>query len=239
MEEEKVKKYVEENFMKLLTYLDKRKKYENSVFVEYQKEEEERFNSVRSQIDSLMYSFYGRGLNEKVETDSTLSYQLLLICSYVQSHFLINDLIMNGQYIDSITLIRKQLEILTRLHELDAKPLLKLEKKTPNVINTLGKLGKSLYPFLSKIAHMASTDIEKLLHIVQHGELTGPTPFSEYKKEISRDIFNAHFCISIYFLAWLIKKQEDLLTKDYVEENQLLLTLFQECMDLGIIVVTE
>jgi hypothetical protein len=43
-----------------------------------------------------------------------------LVTSYVRTHFIVTDLILNGDLVEAVTLIRKQLESVARLNELES-----------------------------------------------------------------------------------------------------------------------
>jgi hypothetical protein len=118
----------------------------------YRQNEPEQHNVFRITLDGLIVRTSKQLLNKFDNTTDKISYQLSLSASFLRTHFIINDMILNGDLIEAFTLIRKQLEALTRLHEIDDKPLLKLLKKTPNVINLFGEGGKKIYPTLSEIA---------------------------------------------------------------------------------------
>jgi hypothetical protein len=103
-------------------------------------------------------------------------------------------------------LLKKQLESLTRLHELDAKPLQKLMRKTPNVINRFKEMGKQAYTHLSKIAHFASPRAGELLYVVgREGDLIGPSMIPVYTDAAHR-CFDMQALVSFYFLFWFIGK---------------------------------
>jgi hypothetical protein len=114
-------------------------------------------------------------------------------------------MILNGDLIEAFTLIRKQLEALTRLHEIDDKPLLKLLKKTPNVINLFGEGGKKLYPTLSEIVHSATPRVGELLTIETFDDgRTGPSLHPAYNVD-ALACYDIHAYVSIYFVFWFIE----------------------------------
>ena len=119
--------------------------------------------TIRASLDGEI-SLISKHFHKKIENPTEkISYKLDLTCSFIRTHFVINDLLLTGDIIEAATLIRKQLEVLTRLIEIDANPLAKLLKKTPNVCNVLNKMGKSLYPELSEIAHSGTPRVGKLI----------------------------------------------------------------------------
>jgi hypothetical protein len=90
----------------------------------YRKNEPEKHNSFRIILDGLIARTSKQLLNKLDNSNEKISYQISLTTSFIRTHFLINDLILNGDLIEAFILIRKQFESLTRLHEIDDKPLL-------------------------------------------------------------------------------------------------------------------
>ena len=142
------------------------------------------------------------------DTDEKKSYQLSLSASFCRTHYLINDLIMCGDLIEGLVLIRKQLESLTRMYELDKTPLQKLLKRTPNVTNVFGKSGKVMYPQLSEFAHFATPRVGELLSVVEKGELRGPSLVPEFS-EAAFGCYEFHVLVSIYFFPFFIDKLQE------------------------------
>ncbi len=116
---------------------------------------------------------------------------------------------MDGDLIESYTLIRKQFEKYTRLNELDNKPIEKLRGKTPNVINLFGNAGKEIYPELSEVAHFGHPRVSEFLSIETEDGKKGPSIFPTYK-ESAIICYDRSAFVALYFSAWLI---------DFVEEN--------------------
>lgn len=90
--------------------------------------------------------------------DEVLQYKLLLAVSFMRSHICACEHIFNSENIEGVTLLRKQLELLARMKEVDVKELAELYDKVPNV--SYGRPMNVLYGLLSKIAHNA--DVESL-----------------------------------------------------------------------------
>ena len=138
----------------------------------YKKNETDQEFSIRLRVDGLMVKL-ANNMSAKIKSEyenENTSYQLALLSSFVRTHFIINDHILNSDLVEASILTRKQLESLTRLHELDTKIVDKLTGKTPNVQNVLKGPGKQLYPHLSSIAHFADP--------VSYTHLTLPTIYS-------------------------------------------------------------
>lgn len=201
----------------------------------YRRAETNEENVLRISIDGLVAQLASNMTNRIANTDEKSSYQIALVTSYIRSHFLINDMILDGDIVEATTLIRKQLESLTRVHELDANPLAKLMKKTPNVINCFKSVGKKIYPHLSEIAHFTTPRVGELLHVVEDGDLVGPSLHPQYTKA-AHGSFDLQTLISIYFLFWLIEKQKSWYPNiDSTSDMAVLYSAFQIALDSGVI----
>ncbi|NTU73464.1 hypothetical protein HGB07_04835 [Candidatus Roizmanbacteria bacterium] len=177
----------------------------------YRKKEPEKYNVFRMTLDGIIVRTSRQLLNKFDNTTDKISYQISLSASFVRTHFIVNEMILNGDLIEAFTLIRKQLEALTRLHEIDKKPLLKLLKKTPNVINLFGESGKKLYPNLSEIAHFATPNVGELLTINTFDDgRVGPSLHPTYNID-ALACYDRHAYVSIYFVFWFM----DFLKKIY------------------------
>jgi hypothetical protein len=181
----------------------------------YRKAEPDAHNSFRITLDGLIARSI-QNLSIKIDTPTEkISYQISLAISFVRTHFIINDMIMNGDLIEAFTLIRKNFESVTRLHEIDNNPLLKLLKKTPNVINIFKKGGKQLYPTLSEIAHFGTPDVGALLTVNSHEDgRIGPSLFPAYNVD-ALGCYDRHAYVSIYFSFWLIQFLKTLYGEKY------------------------
>jgi hypothetical protein len=117
----------------------------------------------------------------------------------------VTDLILNGDLIEAVTLIRKQLESLARLHELDHKPLNKLQGETPNVGMFFRHGGGEMYGRLSEVAHFSKPRVSELMHVIQDGERIGPSLHPVFT-EHSFACLDMHHFVAIYFLVWVTEK---------------------------------
>lgn len=88
--------------------------------------------------------------------DENFQYKMLLLISFMRTHYVLYELIFLSSNIEAAVLARKQIELLCRIKELSKYDVQQLEKKTPNVSN-LKLFGKE-YGLLSTIAHSASFD---------------------------------------------------------------------------------
>lgn len=171
----------------------------------YRRSEPDGHNTFRITLDGLIARTIQQLANKIENPTEKISYQISLAISFVRTHFIVNDMIMYGDLIEAFTLIRKNFESLTRLHEIDENPLLKLQKKTPNVINIFKEGGKQLYPTLSEIAHFGTTRVGELLTINSHADgRTGPSLHPAYNVD-ALGCYDRHAYVSIYFSFWLIQ----------------------------------
>lgn len=90
-------------------------------------------------------------------------------------------------------------------HELDSKPLQKLTGKVPNIKNILKEGAGRMYGDLSEVAHFSTPRVAELLHIFDHGELTGPSLLPIYSERCGACMDMDHF-VSLYFIAWMVEK---------------------------------
>lgn len=171
----------------------------------YRKIEPNEHNVFRITLDGLLARTIQQLANKIEKPTEKISYQISLAISFVRTHFIINDMIMNGDLIEAFTLIRKNFESLTRLHEIDKNPLQKLLKKTPNVINIFKEGGKQLYPTLSEIAHFGTPRVGELLTVNSNVDgRVGPSLHPAYNED-ALSCYDRHAYVSFYFSFWLIQ----------------------------------
>lgn len=102
------------------------------------------FTIVTNKLDGIVFA------EEKVQ------YKLLLIISFMRTHYVINELITYSEIIEASTLMRKQLELIARLKEIDVSELERLDKKVPQMKHI--QWMKEYYGIWSQVAHNASFD---------------------------------------------------------------------------------
>ncbi|WP_131450714.1 hypothetical protein [Flavobacterium subsaxonicum] len=165
-------------------------------------------------------------------------YQIALSASFIRTHFLLHRLLFEGHGVEAMTLCRKNLENLTRIYELDKNTIIKLSKKTPNVRNILGNLGKFLYPTLSEIAHFGTMDISALLSTKIESGIHSVSIYPNYEAEF-QNLINADIVISLRFLAWLILFCELNLDYNPKEDMEILYVLGNMCIEEKILVLSK
>lgn len=120
--------------------------------------------SVLDSINGYYAELFNLIKNHLVD-NSALGYQYGLIVSFIRSSITIENLILNGMNIEAICLIRKQLELLARLEELNEKNYSELIHKTPNMKYVGEK--KRTYSQLSEISHSSVRETLHLLGIAE------------------------------------------------------------------------
>jgi hypothetical protein len=205
----------------------------------YREAETSQENTLRILIDGQIAQLPDK-LRAKVDaTDEKTSYQISVSASFVRTHFVITDLILDGDLVEAIVLIRKQLESLARLHELNTKPLQKLAGKVPNIQNVLKGDAARLYGDLSEVAHMSKPRVGELLEIFRHGELIGPSLMPTYSRN-SAACFDMNSFIAIYFLAWIVERLPALYSKyNNSEDKRLLAMTLKLALECGVIRIPE
>ena len=173
---------------------------------QYRRAETSEQNTLRILIDGQI-ALLAEKVVDRIEcTSPAISYQIGVSASFIRSHFIVADSILQGDLLESLIIIRKQLESLARLHEIDSKPLEKLAKKVPNIQNVLkGEAGR-LYGHLSEVAHYSTPRVGELLDVVERGELIGPSLLPTYQPERSGACFDMNCFIAVYFIGWMVEK---------------------------------
>jgi len=171
---------------------------------EFRRTEAEQNNVLRILVDGQIGQIADRVTNKVQATNPAISYQIGVSASFIRTHFLVSDLILNGDLIEAIILIRKQLESLTRLHELDSEPFLKLSGKVPNIKIFQGAAAR-MYGGLSEVAHFSTSSVGELLHVAERGELVGPSLLPVFTERSLACFDMVHF-VAVYFIAWIVEK---------------------------------
>ena len=215
-------------------------KSRNEVRGTYKKKEKSEENTLRILIDGLIAKIAKEQTVKKTpKTNEKISYQISLLASFIRTHFLISDLFMQGDLIETITLIRKQLESLVRMHEIDEKPLMRLYRKTPNVCNIFKSSGKKIYPKLSEVAHFGTPEVGELLKVVETGDLIGPSLIPIYH-DYSLACLDLNCFVAIHFLYWLIEKQIEFHDDfDGILEKQIFYDILHLAIKLDVIRLPE
>lgn len=119
----------------------------------YKKNESDSLFSLRVMSDLVLMDLKKKLLNKPqtglTPNDSNIIYYL---GTYIRSYYLISELIMKGYDLEAITLMRRSLEILSRIADLDKSEKQELPEKMPKMSSAINEAVR-LYGDLSKIAH--------------------------------------------------------------------------------------
>lgn len=171
----------------------------------YRRNERETDNTLRILVDGQVASL-GLAMSQKIAAVSeSTSYQIGVSASFIRTHFVLGDHILNGDLVEALTLIRKQLESVARLHELDSTPLQKLAGKVPNIKSVLARQAARVYGDLSEVAHFSTSRVSALLHVLQDGDRIGPGLVPSFTERAFACFDLVHF-ITVYFIAWMLEK---------------------------------
>jgi len=189
---------------------------------DFRRAEREDGNTLSILIDGQLAAIDTKMVRPISKVDPAVSYQIGLVTSYIRTHFVVTDLILNGDLIEAATLVRKQLESIARLHELDHKPIEKLHGRTPNVGQFFRHGGGEMYGTLSEVAHFSKPRVSEFMRVIQDGERIGPSLHPVFA-ELSFACLDMHHFVSIYFLGWITEKLSEWYPELDHSENQTLL----------------
>ena len=120
-------------------------------------------------------------------------YLVYLLVTYARSHMIVSDLIAVGDLVDAATLTRRQMEVMSRLHEVRATPdLATLMRKTPNVGRPQTQV-RRMYGEYTGIAHASNPVNMQLFGRGVDSELVALYPR-----------FTEHAYVSLQHLALLV-----------------------------------
>ncbi|TRX23637.1 hypothetical protein [Flavobacterium franklandianum] len=187
-----------------LLYQEQADKTRAIVKKAFETNETEVHYSFRITLDGLINLVAKKLVGKYEEPTKEFLYQLNIAISYIRSHYIINELILSGDLIEAYTLIRKQLEKLTRLHEIDSLPLKILIGQTPKVNNVFKEVAKVLYRELSEVAHFGKPKVSQLISFRTSDGKNGPSLFPTYK-ESALICYDKNAFVALYFTHWLIE----------------------------------
>ena len=103
----------------------------------FRREETNEQNILRIGVDGMIATLSEKIATPIAEVTEESSYQIGLSASFIRSYYLVTDLFMNGDLIEGLVLLRKQIEVLARITELEENTVAKLRGKTPNIKHIL------------------------------------------------------------------------------------------------------
>ena len=181
---------------------------------EFLSQESPAYNNARIMIDGLVSSIFLKADEPIKLITPEGEYQLLIGASFVRTHLLLDGIILNGHIVDSHCLLRKQLEQLARLQELESQTVDKLKKKTPNIKNA-GDGSGPVYGAQSEVAHFSLPEVGySLLATLSCGTHSRVTAQPSFTRN-SVFAMNSRLFIGVKFAAWFIAR----LIRWYPEKN--------------------
>ncbi|GAA1970246.1 hypothetical protein [Microbacterium deminutum] len=156
------------------------------------------FDLVRHSVTDFVYGMSGRSW----ETAPHADYYVGLQTAYLRTQGLVLDLARDCEVIDGATLLRRQIEVIARLRELDEiEDLSELLKRTPNV-NALKSPVRALYGSYSEIAH---SSVDYVFDLLASGEAGFEQWVSVYPKFTpnSHVLFQNAAVVHLEFLLWV------------------------------------
>lgn len=124
-----------------------------------------------------------------------------LIVSFTRTHFIVADLIACGELVEAAVLMRKQMELLARLSELDAHDMELLDRRTPN-IRALREQLRPLYGVYSELAHSSTCEPLSILGFVESGALRATGVFPE-PSEHARVSLQHLAMFAVEYMTWM------------------------------------
>jgi len=135
--------------------------------------------------------------------------------------------------------LRKQVECLSRLLELDVTDPSKLAGKTPNVSVLLKHGTGRIYGILSEIAHFSTTKPASLLHITKNEDRTGPSHKPHFD-EIAIEYFRLNHFLACRFAMWLLKSQKRWYPKeDFDEAEEIMKAVMRQAFALELVTLQK
>ncbi|KAA9108055.1 hypothetical protein [Microbacterium rhizomatis] len=121
------------------------------------------FDLVRHSVTDCVYGLSGRSWKGVPHA----SYYVGLFAAYVRTQGIVLDLARDSEVLDGTTLLRRQLELVARLRELDATDdASSLRGRTPNIGVLKSKI-RGLYGGYSEVAH---SSVERVFDLLGSGE---------------------------------------------------------------------
>lgn len=124
---------------------------------------------VAGSMEEAATQLYGALSGLRLQEVRDADYYTGLVTSFLRTQLSVVDAIRDSEVIDGTTLLRKQLEAVARLRELDTVPVDELKKRTPN-ISVLKSGVKGLYGSYSEIAHSSAKRHFELLGSDESGD---------------------------------------------------------------------
>jgi hypothetical protein len=172
--------------MKAEEYVHTRDYFRNLAaqkFLSHHKDANVLVASMGELIASMVTFLSGQDIREVKEGE----YIVKLVVSFCRSYFIAVDLTLHGELIEAAVIVRKQMEVLSRLNELTSDlDMNLLINKPPNLKHLKGALKKQ-YDAYSKVAHSSSLEGMALLgrEVTEGGIFTPLYPYFQEDAYVS------------------------------------------------------
>ncbi len=152
-------------------------------------------------VDLICETTFSQAL--QIENTVTLTkYQHALLASFVRSTVVSVELIIKSELLEAVTILRKQVELLARLYELENKEFSKLSGKTPNLAALRTKI-KRLYSPFSEGAHSATYGSMSLLGFYENTTRRAHLFYPEFTENTEIILENWVF-VFLEFTIWVL-----------------------------------
>lgn len=191
--------------------------------------------SLRVQIDGLLGLLTRRMQLPISNTTPEASYQIGLAASFTRSHYIVSSLLLEGELIEAVTLLRKNLEVLARLNEVEQLPLDQITGKTPNAKYAFDDKKAPVYGHLSEIAHFSTPDAGDLLQPAVVGDRIGPRIVPAYDERAAGYMDLLQY-LAIRFAQWQLTKLHVWYPgASFYAESQLFMFALELALRLGVV----
>ena len=205
----------------------------------YRRGESKEQNTLRICVDGMVATLSENIATPIAEITEESSYQIGLSASFIRSYFLVTDLLMNGDLIEGLVLLRKQIEVLARIIEIESSQVADLRGKTPNIKHILTNGTGRIYGKLSEIAHFSTPESAEIMGININGVRCGPSQTPQFSDAAFGYMDLSHFT-GVRFSQWMLGK----LTVWYPDmnlnfEHDLAFVVIKNAFDAGVLSMTE
>jgi hypothetical protein len=206
---------------------------------EFRKNESNEQNVLRISVDGTVAALSEKTSHPIMNVSDESSYQIGLSASFIRSYFVVTDHLMNGDLIEGLVLLRKQLELLARIFELEDQKVSALRKKTPNIKYLLINGAGRIYGQLSEVAHFSTPEAAEMLGINSDGVRYGPSLIPNFRESAYGYMDLSHFT-GVRFSQWMLGKlrvwHPDM---DLSLEHDLVYLAISNAVNAGVLEVSE
>lgn len=205
----------------------------------YRVRESNEQNVLRIAADGLVGAV-ARRLDQPInDVNAESSYQIGLSASFIRTYFLVTDLLLNGDLIEGLVLLRKQIEVLARILELEKSAVEELRGKTPNVKHLLTNGTGRIYGRLSEVAHFSTPECTELMGVNVDGSRKGPSLVPQFQEAQFEQMALLHFT-GIRFSQWMLRKLVAWYpTADFKLEREIALQAITAAINAGVLAKQE